>query len=219
MNIFWGLLLVALGITILWTQLFTTLASTFFLGWVLVVAGVAQFFYGVTSGNWRQTLLFIITGAISLFIGLVAISNPALSAITFTLLIGILLIVSGTYRLISTIITREENWGYALTGGIVSLLLGISIVLSWPSSGLFIIGLFIGVELLINGILLMTSPEIMWEEEEEYQYPISSNIAGAKGGKAGTKGGKADKEKSQKAKTNTNRDKKERKLEKEHDDI
>lgn len=45
----------------------------------------------------------------------------------------------------------EKNWGWPLISGLVSVLLGGMILAQWPQSGLWIIGLFIAIELLLNG--------------------------------------------------------------------
>jgi uncharacterized membrane protein HdeD (DUF308 family) len=181
-NVFLGVLLMAIGVGVFWAQMFTTFASVYFLGWIILAAGVGQFFYGITSGNLRSTMFYVVTGIISTFIGLVSITNPALSAVTFTLLIAGLLIVSGCYRVIATLMTREHNWGWHLTGGITSLFLGVAIALAWPYSGLVLIGLFIGIELIINGALLTMQPAILYDEQRAY--PTSPFFAGVKGGKS-----------------------------------
>lgn len=182
MNIFLGVLLIALGVGTLWAQVFTTLASVYFLGWVLMIGGVAQMIYGISSGSWQKTFLFFVTGILSIGIGLAAVINPALSAVTFTLFIATLLLVSGTYRIISTLVIRNANWGWNLTGGILSLILGVSVILSWPVSGLFVIGLFVGAELIINGALLMATPVIFFDQNA--RYPTYPYLSGIKGGKA-----------------------------------
>jgi uncharacterized membrane protein HdeD (DUF308 family) len=43
------------------------------------------------------------------------------------------------------------GWYWPLISGIVSLILGGLILAEWPQSGLFIIGLFIAIELIFNG--------------------------------------------------------------------
>lgn len=182
MNIFVGILLIALGVGALWTQMFTTMTTVYFLGWTLLVAAVAQFFYGITSGNVRQSLFSVVIGIIGVCIGLLAITNPSLSAVAFTAFIGILLLVSGIYRVIRTFIVRGNNWGWFLAGGLTSLLLGTFLLATWPFSSFFALGLFVGIELIINGALLTMQPAILFDEEREY--PTSPYLAGVKGGKS-----------------------------------
>jgi hypothetical protein len=47
--------------------------------------------------------------------------------------------------------TLKKNWGWLLPLGIVSIVLGGIIVAQWPVSGLWVIGLFVAVELIFHG--------------------------------------------------------------------
>jgi uncharacterized membrane protein HdeD (DUF308 family) len=44
-----------------------------------------------------------------------------------------------------------KGWGWLLFGGIVAVLLGAMIASRWPVSGLWVIGLFVAIELIMNG--------------------------------------------------------------------
>jgi uncharacterized membrane protein HdeD (DUF308 family) len=44
-----------------------------------------------------------------------------------------------------------DGWYWPLLSGIVSILLGGLIVAQWPASGLWVIGLFVAIELIFNG--------------------------------------------------------------------
>lgn len=84
--------------------------------------------------------------------GVLMIFDPAGAAIALTLIIGVALLTVGALRLAIAIQHRgQRGWKWAVAGGIATLLLGGLILLGWPMSGLWVIGLFIAVELLING--------------------------------------------------------------------
>ena len=51
----------------------------------------------------------------------------------------------------TAITVRYPHWGSVLFNGVISLLLGILIWRRWPVSGLWAIGLFVGIEMLLNG--------------------------------------------------------------------
>jgi len=42
-------------------------------------------------------------------------------------------------------------WGWSLASGIISVMLGVMIYRQWPASGLWVIGMFVGIELIFNG--------------------------------------------------------------------
>ena len=43
------------------------------------------------------------------------------------------------------------GWYWPLLSGLASILLGGMIVAQWPASGLWVIGLFLAIELIVNG--------------------------------------------------------------------
>jgi uncharacterized membrane protein HdeD (DUF308 family) len=48
-------------------------------------------------------------------------------------------------------IRNRKNWGWPLLSGFISVLLGLIIAVKWPVSGLFVIGLFVAIELIMHG--------------------------------------------------------------------
>ena len=46
---------------------------------------------------------------------------------------------------------RFEQWGWALFSGLIKFTLGLLIWLGWPETGLWVFGLFIGIDLLMYG--------------------------------------------------------------------
>ena len=46
---------------------------------------------------------------------------------------------------------RLPHWGWPLASGILNVLLGLLIWAQWPLSGLWVIGLFVGIELIFSG--------------------------------------------------------------------
>jgi uncharacterized membrane protein HdeD (DUF308 family) len=61
-------------------------------------------------------------------------------------------LVGGFFRVIVALMERFPYWGWVLCNGGISLLLGIAILQQWPESGLWVLGLFVGIELLMSGV-------------------------------------------------------------------
>jgi uncharacterized membrane protein HdeD (DUF308 family) len=49
----------------------------------------------------------------------------------------------------------QTGWGWLMFNGITSLLLALVLIAGWPFSSAWLIGLFIGISLLIDGISLL----------------------------------------------------------------
>jgi uncharacterized membrane protein HdeD (DUF308 family) len=83
--------------------------------------------------------------------GFLVVANPGATAVALTLLIAMLLIFGGIFRIVVAIVIRFQNWIWLLLHGAINLLLGISIWQNWPLSGLWVIGLFVGIDMIFNG--------------------------------------------------------------------
>src|SRR5215217_8985020 len=99
-------------------------------------------------------LVFLIGGIVALYIvaGLVTFSNPLLAAALLTLLLGASLVASGIMRLILAFSMKDgAHWGWVLLSGLITLLLGFVILSRWPVSSLYVLGVFLGIDLVLAG--------------------------------------------------------------------
>jgi uncharacterized membrane protein HdeD (DUF308 family) len=80
------------------------------------------------------------------------IENPVAAAVGLTLLVAACLLVGGILRIVLSVAERFDGWRWLLLNGIISLLLGLSIWRQWPLSGQWVIGLFVGIEILFSGL-------------------------------------------------------------------
>ena len=94
----------------------------------------------------------IVLGVVYLISGLLLIRFPIMGALSLTLLMAGFFVVSGVFRSVWSAVKRFEHWGWVFANGIVNLLLGVFVWSQWPVSGLFIIGLFVGIDLLFIGL-------------------------------------------------------------------
>lgn len=179
-----GISLLILGIITLSAQVFTTLVSLVFLGWMLAIGGIGEFFYGFFSGSFGRAILYFIGGIVTFVIGASIVLFPGISALTITFLIGMYMLLIGMYKTLSSLFVRYPSWGWNFASGIVSFILGAIIFAGWPVSGLWVIGLFIGVELFVRGFA-MTLDASKPEYRERKVYHDSAYMSGAKGGKSG----------------------------------
>lgn len=128
-----------------------TIAATWAFGWLLLIGGVTEFLSSFKAGRWSGRLVHLFLGVLYGLGGVMMIDQPLDSAILLTRFIAIFLIVGGVFRIIAAVSERFMGWGAVLLNGIVTLLLGIMIYREWPLSGLWVIGLFFGIDLILNG--------------------------------------------------------------------
>ena len=147
-----GILSVILGTVGLGMTWMLTLASVVYFGVLLIVIGVAQLLQTFKAAGWRSTFLQILIGLLYLAAGIMVVSRPLLASLTLTWALGFALIVVGVMRIVVGVQHRgTSGWGAGLVGGIITLLLGLLILARWPSDALWVIGLFLAIELIVNG--------------------------------------------------------------------
>ena len=150
-----GIAFVVLGVLALAFSMLTTLASVFVLGWLLVFAGIFEAVHAFKLPRWSGFLLELLTAILYVIVGVLMIIRPATGALSLTLLIGAFFLVGGLLRIVAAAAMRPPNWGWLLVSGIVTLLLGLLIVAEWPASGLWVIGMFLGIDLVFSGTSLI----------------------------------------------------------------
>jgi uncharacterized membrane protein HdeD (DUF308 family) len=128
-----------------------TVTATWLFGFLMIGGGIAEVINSFHAGRWSGTLLHLLLGILYAVVGLMIVDQPEGTAIQLTLLIAIFLIVSGIFRIVFAISERFSGWGWVLLNGAVTLFLGMLIYKQWPSSGLWVIGLFLGIDLIFNG--------------------------------------------------------------------
>jgi len=150
----WGLILIALGIIAISAVSMTTILSVVFFGFLLFISGVVIIFDTFTFWfrKWSGFFLHLGIGVLYLLVGCMLIKNPITASISITLLLGIFYLIIGLLRIFYSSSLRAPQWGWSLISGILAFILGVLILASWPTSGLYIIGLFIGIDLFFVGL-------------------------------------------------------------------
>jgi uncharacterized membrane protein HdeD (DUF308 family) len=148
-----GIALVVLGtVAIGWACLTTiTVAATWFFGFVLLGGGVGEIIHSFTVGRWSGTLVHLLIGILYCVVGFMMVTDPVDSAISLTRIIALFMIVGGIFRVVAALSHRFPGWEWVLLNGGVTLLLGLLVYKNWPQSGLWFIGLVIGIDMIFNG--------------------------------------------------------------------
>ena len=146
-----GICLVVLGTIALSYSVAATLASVIVFGWLLIVGGALQAVHALWRKHWGALFIDLFTGILYLAAGAIPLANPVLGAATLTIVIAVFLWIGGVTRIVAALAVRHHHWGWLLLSGIINVLLGFLIWQQWPFSGLWVIGLFVGIDMLFNG--------------------------------------------------------------------
>jgi uncharacterized membrane protein HdeD (DUF308 family) len=146
-----GMLLVLVGGFALRASVATSLVSVVVLGVAVIVGGVAEVVHAFGGRHSRGFTLHLLAGMLSVVVGALMVRAPKQGAVSITLLITGWLAASGLFRIVTSLTTRQEGWGLELANGAVSLLLGAIVWARFPDSGMWLIGTFVGIEILFRG--------------------------------------------------------------------
>lgn len=150
-----GLAMIVLGSLAVYFTTKATFLSVKLLGWLFLISGFIQLGHAFYSRAWKGFLFELILGVLGIIAGFIILKDPFAGAITLTLLLSFLFIIQGIIRIVFSLTKRFEHWVWILVSGILSVILGFLILYQWPWSGLYIIGLFVGIDLIFNGWALI----------------------------------------------------------------
>jgi len=150
-----GVLVALLGIVAILSPFVSGLAVTLVFGALLVTGALLQTASAVAARGWSGFAFGIALAALYAVAGVVLLVNPTVGLVTLTFLLGMYFLVEGVVQLLMGLRVRaNENWGWMLFSGIVSLLLSSLVLLEFPSSAEWAIGLLFGVNLLTTGVAM-----------------------------------------------------------------
>lgn len=167
----WWFLLLGIGMMVLGTialgsSFFVSVVTVVFFGFLLLTGGVIQIVSSFWAGRWSGFLLHLLIGILYVLTGYMIVDAPVESTVQLTLVVALFLLISGIFRIVASLLLKFHDWGWVLLNGIVTLLLGLLIYKHWPSDGLWVIGLFVGIDMIFNGwAWVMLSLGLRWAKK------------------------------------------------------
>ena len=147
-----GVVYIIAGFIALGSIVMATVVSVLVVGIMMVVAGVAEIINAFQIKTWGKFLIWALVGVLYIVGGFVTVANPVLAALLLTLILGASLVASGVMRLfLAFSMNRESPWIWVALSSVVTLLLGLLILARWPINSVYILGLFLGIDLIVAG--------------------------------------------------------------------
>ena len=147
-----GILFLILGCIGLGMVVGLTLVSMIFFSALLIIAGITHIVDVFKHRDWKGIIWQALIAALYIVAGCVVFYDPFLASTLITAILASLLIVIGITRIIMAFALKDSTgWIWLLLAGITAVILGILILIQWPISGLWVIGLFIAIEMIVTG--------------------------------------------------------------------
>jgi len=146
-----GIALVVLGIIALGSVVIASLAAAVVIGALVLAGGVAEILGAFWCRGWSGFFLHLLSGVLSIVVGVLFLRAPVGALAALTLLLATFLMVEGIFKIVAAVSYRFAAWGWPLVSGIIDLVLGVLIWQEWPGSALWVIGLFVGINMVFRG--------------------------------------------------------------------
>jgi len=149
-----GIISIVFGIigTFMSTQM--TIASMLVFGILIIAVGMMFLVEAFSAPDWKEKLMDLLVSLLYIACGIFMVVYPEQSAIGFTFFIAAIFIAIGVIRMVIGFQYKDElkQWGWIVFLGVLDIILGIMIYMQWPESGLWVIGLFLSIALIVQGI-------------------------------------------------------------------
>ncbi len=154
-----GIVLLILGIIGIVFPYFASWVVVTLMSVIMIISGFALVFG--TAYVDRRNIWGWLLGLILLIFGFAMLFYPYFGAASIALIMGIFFIISGIGMILFAVAMREYNgWWLGVVSGVLSLILATLVLIGWPESSKWLIGMFLGIELLFDGIALMVMGKV-----------------------------------------------------------
>lgn len=152
-----GLLLTVFGVAALANLFLATVASIYYIGAMMLVAGAIHLVHAFQVRGWTDSLMWGVSALFYTAAGFLAFANPGLTAAVFTLIMAVALTIAGLFRIwVGFKMRPMKGAGWIMLAGAITALAGLVIAAGWPVNSLWILGLFLAIDLLMQGFALFS---------------------------------------------------------------
>jgi uncharacterized membrane protein HdeD (DUF308 family) len=151
---FQGTIMVLLGILAFAAPVAATIAVDIFVGWLFLISGIVGLVAVFSAKDIPAFLWSLITAALSVTAGFLLIWKPVVGALTLTLLLTALFMTEGVFQIVASIAYRHVaggSWGWMLVSGLADLVLVALIILGWPMTAAWTLGILVAINLITSG--------------------------------------------------------------------
>lgn len=156
LRILLGIVLILGGIFVVGDLALATLVSTLLIGFTAIVMGAFEIIHAFWTKGWGGFLWQILLGALYIVFGWIVVSQPVSGALILTYVLGLVLLASGIVRIIVAFTHWSKAGWLMLVSGVFGILAGLIILTGWPATGIWVLGLLLGIDLISHGVAWLT---------------------------------------------------------------
>jgi uncharacterized membrane protein HdeD (DUF308 family) len=152
--LFQGVVMIILGILAVAAPIMATIAVDIYVGWLFLFSGIVGLVATFSARDVPAFLWTLLTAALSMAVGVLLIWKPVEGAVSLTMVLTAFFIAEGIFQIVGSFTYRDVipgSWGWMLVSGISDLVLAAVIIMSWPVSAAWALGLLVAINLLTSG--------------------------------------------------------------------
>ena len=148
-----GVVFLLAGFVALGSAVAATASAVMIIGIMMIMGGAAEIAAAFSVKGWGKFAVWMLLGLLYVGAGIIALMNPFAAATILTLMLGAALVAGGVLRIFLAFSMKSAGkpWGWVVLSGLVTLLLGVMIIAKWPASSFFVLGMFLGIDLIFIG--------------------------------------------------------------------
>jgi len=150
-----GVLMLIVGAIGIFAPTIMSLVVVTFLGWLFLVSAAVQGY--ITWKTYRKSFSAWLKPVLSLIVGILFFIFPMEGIAAVALLLSAYLLVDAFSSFgFAMDYKPNKGWWILIVNAIVSILLAVLIMIGWPVSSIFWVGLYAAVSLFFDGVALVT---------------------------------------------------------------
>jgi uncharacterized membrane protein HdeD (DUF308 family) len=149
-----GIVMAVLGAIAIYTARVTGMLSVIIAGTALGVAGFVEILSGLGRSSKQVQPLRVIGGLLSMAVGVLFVLRPQTGLTGLTMMLAAYFIAAGLFHAATSLLERYSGWGWDLLYGGCAIVLGIISVSGMRTSGFWLVGTLVGIEIALRGLAL-----------------------------------------------------------------
>lgn len=155
----YGVVIALLGLLAIAMPYIATIATSIFIGWLLIVSSVLGLYAVYSAGKDAPGFWWnLITAILYLAAGVVLLNNPVTGALSLTIILAAYLLAGGVAKIFLGFQHKKDipnAWFWIEFSGLVDIILAVLLIQGLPGTAAWAIGLLVGINLLMMGVAIV----------------------------------------------------------------
>lgn len=151
-----GVLALIAGTLALIYPVVSSFAAEIFVAWAFIVLGVFTIFTAFNLSGTGEKVVNIIFGVLVIWLGFAMLANPLAGVMSLTIAVAATLFVMGLVKFFMSFrLWGNNSFWLVMLSAVMSIALGVMIMMDYPATASYILGMFLGIELIFDGVALI----------------------------------------------------------------